>query len=370
MKFGRKLLKFIMLAANIAVAAMLVLSLAGSLISPQKSIILAYSTLIFPLIALLNAAFVIFWLISRKWFFLISLLLLILSSTHIKNTFPLNFGRIDEVPSDKQFTILSYNTRLFDAVKKHSKKDPNRIIKYILDTDADIVCLQEFAVGQKPHQLSHQEVTDIFSAYQWQYIVYKKVQGWCIYGNAIFSKFPILFSDTVNYHSNYNISIYSDILIHGDTVRIINNHLESNGLTEQDKAKPVQLTDNFNTDELTRTTLHLSRKLNVAYKARAAQADSVAAFAASSPYKTLIVGDLNDVPVSYVYRKIKGKNFRDAFVDTGRGLGWTFNESIYRFRIDYILHDSNFRVADFRVGKYRASDHYPIHTKLAIIDKN
>ncbi len=369
MKFGLKLMKFIMLTANLAVAVILILSLAGSVISPQKSLVSAYTTLIFPLIVILNFVFVLFWTLSRQWYSLISLFLLLISIPQIKNTFPLNFGRIDKAPDGKYISILSYNTQLNDAVKKHTENDPNQIIDYIQKTDADIVCLQEFGVGHKPTQLLHEDVIRILKNYPYHYIVYKKIQGWCKYGNAIFSKYPIVNSDTVNFFSNYNISIYADLKIGNDTVRIINNHLESNGLTENDKAKPIKLTDNFTTDELAETTRHLSRKLNVAYKARAAQSEIIAEMGNKSPYKTLVLGDFNDVPVSYVYSQIKGKRFNDAFVDTGSGFGWTFNESIYRFRIDYVLYDTNFRVVNFKVGKYDASDHYPVHCTLAINQK-
>jgi endonuclease/exonuclease/phosphatase family metal-dependent hydrolase len=366
MKFGLKLMKFIMLMANLIVAGMLILSLAGSVISPVKSVLIAYITLIFPFIVILNIGFVVFWAITRKWYFLISLFLLLIAIPQIRNSFPLNFGRIDNEHKGKEFTILSYNTRLMDAVKKHTHDDPNKIVKYLKENEADIVCLQEFGVGHKPHQLLHEDVLEIMKNYPYNYIVYKKIQGWCKYGNAFFSKYPIINADTVDYFSKYNISIYADLLIGKDTVRIINNHLESNGLTENDKAKPMKLTDNFTTDELTETTLHLARKLNVAYKVRAKQADVIAKYRDASPYKTIILGDLNDVPVSYVYSKIRGKRLNDAFVDTGRGFGWTFNESIYRFRIDYVLYDSSFSIVDFKVDKIRASDHYPMHCKLAI----
>lgn len=366
MKFGLKLVKFIIIAANLTVAGLLLLSLAGSFVSPQKSVLIAFTTLIFPFLVVLNSAFVIFWAVTRQWFFLLSLFLLLISAPQIKNSFPLNFGRLDSQPAGKKISILTYNTQLNDAVKKHTENNPNKIIKYILKTNADVVCLQEFAVGHKPSQLTHDDVIKILKNYPYNYIVYKKVQGWCKYGNAVFSKFPIINADTVDYFSKYNISIYADLKIGKDTIRIINNHLESNGLTEKDKAKPIRLTDNFSTDELTETTRHLSRKLNVAYKVRAAQADALAAFSEASPYKTLVLGDLNDVPASYVYNKVKGKYLNDAFADTGRGFGWTFNESIYRFRIDYVLYDSNFGVVDFKVGKYRASDHYPVHCTLVI----
>jgi len=57
---------------------------------------------------------------------------------------------------------------------------------------------------------------------------------------------------------------------------------------------------------------------------------------------------------------------KDAFAQTGSGLGWTFNQFIYRFRIDYVFYDPELEIADFKVDKFRASDHYPVHCKLII----
>jgi endonuclease/exonuclease/phosphatase family metal-dependent hydrolase len=125
------------------------------------------------------------------------------------------------------------------------------------------------------------------------------------------------------------------------------------------------LKDSFDTEKLSGTTLHLSRKLGAAYKARAVQADTIASIRNRSPYKVIICGDFNDVPVSYAYTKIKG-NLKDAFSETGFGLGWTLNLSIYKFRIDYVLYDATFTTNYFNISKVKYSDHYPVYCQLNI----
>ena len=159
--------------------------------------------------------------------------------------------------------------------------------------------------------------------------------------------------------------IYSDIVIEKDTIRLFNNHLESNRLTERDRDLPIQLKNNFDSDNLSGTTLHLSRKLNNAYKKRALQADTIARLVKESPYKVIVCGDFNDVPVSYTYSTIKGK-LKDAFSETGLGLGWTLNLSIYKFRLDYVLYDSAYVVSNYKVSKVNYSDHYPVECNIAI----
>ena len=162
------------------------------------------------------------------------------------------------------------------------------------------------------------------------------------------------------------MSIYSDIKINGRIIRVVNNHLESNRITENDKEMPLKLKDNFDAENLTGMTLHLSKKLGAAYKLRAAQADIVAKSIAESPYKVLVCGDFNDVPASYAYTKVKG-NLKDAFSEIGNGFGWTFNPRFYGFRIDYVFYDSTaFRPVKFYSDKVNYSDHYPVLCDILI----
>src|SRR5665647_2096981 len=85
------------------------MALSGTVLSPEKFLPPAYLTLFFPVIVALNIGFVFFWLLARKWFFLISLSLLLFSSSQINDTIPFHFGQIESVQTDKTIHILSYN---------------------------------------------------------------------------------------------------------------------------------------------------------------------------------------------------------------------------------------------------------------------
>ena len=56
----------------------------------------------------------------------------------------------------------------------------------------------------------------------------------------------------------------------------------------------------------------------------------------------------------------------DAFAQSGRGVGLTYSNGLYQLRIDYILHDKEFKSTDFKVDKVKFSDHYPIMCSLWI----
>ena len=57
---------------------------------------------------------------------------------------------------------------------------------------------------------------------------------------------------------------------------------------------------------------------------------------------------------------------KDAYAESGFGPGYTYNESIFRFRIDHIFCSPEFGVLDCKIIKDKASDHYPVIAKIKI----
>lgn len=364
MNLGKGLIKIMMFAANIIVVLMMFASLLASVISPAKILLPAYITLILPLTILMNIGFICFWLLFRKWFFMLSLLTLLVCFNLVRNTFPVNFNNPTEFYKEDGFTLLTYNTNANDLMAKHTSSVPNKVIQYMFDKDPDVLCIQEYAASLNNHFLTEKDLMEIFKKYPYQHIYFKvTAENWKT-GVATFSKFPIIKKSNIQYKSKFNSSIVSDIQIKGKVLRLFNNHLESNQLTQNDKIMAFRLKDNFDTENIKGATLHLSRKLGAAYRVRAPQADTIAALIANSPYPVMVVGDFNDLPSSYAYSKIRG-DLKDAFVEKGFGLGWTFNESLLRFRIDHILYEPSLKLAEFKLeNKVRYSDHYPLYCKI------
>lgn len=364
--FGKLIIKWVMFTANILAVILLLLSYIGSVVSPEIIIYPAYLTLVFPLLLVINVFFVLFWLFARKWAFLFSLSVIFLCAAQVKDNYAVHVESKVEQPKGKVVSVLTYNTRMSGKLVKHTKKHPNPVMQYILDTDADIVCLQEFMVSNKEEYITHDDMLRIFKKYPYKHIEYKlKLKSRSI-GIATFSKYPIIKKQNINYPSFANLSIYSDIQIDGKVVRLFNNHLESNRITENDKAMPIKLKDKFDAENLTDLTLHFSKKLGSAYVLRAVQADVVSKAIDTSPYKVIVCGDFNDVPGSYAYSTVKGK-LKDAFTQSSNGFGWTYYQRFYGFRIDYVLYDeASFRTVNYKMDKVNYSDHYPVYCKLSM----
>ena len=364
--FGKKLIKWILLVANFVAIFFLLITLIGTILSPHILLAPAYFPLLFPVTIIANFVFILFWIMTRKWFFLLSLSLMLLSATQISNTFPLHFGNLQTQNVVTPIKLLTYNTKMSGDLVKDTPQKRNNVIRYIIDSNADIICLQEFEVSTNKQYITLDDMMRIFSKYPYKHVEIKARMHSRLLGIATFSKYPIVDRQRIAFNSRFNISISTDINVNGTIIRLFNNHLESNRITESDRAYSVKLKEKFDADNLTDMTLVFSNKLGIAYKLRACQADTIAGLIAKSPNKVIVCGDFNDVPGSYVYTKMKGK-LKDAFAETGLGFGWTFKEPFYGFRIDYVLYDQNaFTPVTFQTDKVNYSDHYPVLCQLKI----
>jgi endonuclease/exonuclease/phosphatase family metal-dependent hydrolase len=367
---GKKIVKWVMMISNIIAVIFMLITLIGSVLSPAKVLFPAYFSLIFPFILVINIAFVVFWLVTRKWNFLLSLGVLIFSATLINNNFPVHFGKSDPLKPVNSIHLLTYNTMMSGSLVKDTPRKHNKVMQYVVESNADIVCLQEFVVSTQNEFLNYSDILRIYRKYPYKHVEFKGNWDNKLFGIATFSKYPIVNKQLIEYPSQANISIYTDINVNGTIIRLFNNHLESNKFTESDISKPIRLKNKFDADSLAEMTHYFSHKLGVTYKLRAYQADTVAKLIAESPYKVIVCGDFNDVPASYAYTKMKGK-LKDAFSESGNGFGWTYKEPFYGFRIDYVLYDSNaFTLIKYESDKVNYSDHYPVLCQLSINKNN
>lgn len=362
MVFGKVLLRILFITLNATAVLALLLTELASVVSPEKFLLPAFLSLVWAGTILINVGFVVMWAILRKWYFLISLIPLLFAISDVRTTFPLNFGKTTEMGEEGTIRFLTYNTHANDLMKKNKHTDPNRVLEYILEQNADIVCIQEFSCSSSDEHLTYKDLMEIFKDYPYKQIYFKVDQGWNKLGTATLSKFPLTNMRVVDFESNENSAIYSDVEIHGKKIRLFNCHLESNKITENDKVLARELTseirENLDASSLKGTTRVLKNKLGPAYKLRAKQAQKVRELINESPGKVLVAGDFNDVPVSYAYKTIRG-NLLDAHDEFAMGPGWTYDQSIFKIRIDFILHSKDIELTYFKKDRVPYSDHFP-----------
>lgn len=353
-------------AATVALALSLLAASAVAWIRPSTSMLPTYLGLAFPILALLNTMAGLYWVAKRKWYLVLPVGTLLLCGHNLQKTLALHGGdkTEDTTAGKKRLKILTYNVKLFNF---YDKKTP--ILEYILQQDADIVCLQEFGyhTGKETRFLKRADIMEkMRKAYPYHHFGQADIRLNGTYGVATFSKHPLVSHKEINFDSSFNSAIYSDLRVGRDTIRVVNAHLESNKLTTSDK-KGLQRWQDFNLTDSTskKTAKELDKKLSEAYQLREKQAEMVAEVINSTHYPTVLCGDLNDVPVSYTYSTLAGSRLTDAFTEKGQGYGHTFNEGMIKFRIDYVMHSNHYLTHSYLRDKVDYSDHYPLVVELA-----
>lgn len=357
-------LKYLILTVNVLAALLLLFSTLAPVTSPFDFVIISYLGLGFPILLFINVCFFIVWLVFLKWkYFVIQLVILLFCWNSINTYIPLNSPSKD-IP-EKSFKIMSYNVRGFDWLTGDEARN-NPIFSYMANSGADIICMQEFAVEEKKDKdkiISLEELDGFLEEYPYRTIIrLGDTINSCMYGLACYSKFPIEKVARIPIESAFNGAGMYEIKIGKKSLTIVNNHLESNRLTAEDKVLFKELVVDKNRKKLDAVTQTIRSHLDPAFKTRATQANIIADCIRIQREKTdamIVCGDFNEPPISYAYETIKG-NFLDAFKYTGRGVGITYHEDGFYFRIDYIMHSLNLQAYNCTVGDVKYSDHYPI----------
>lgn len=356
MKHIGKLVGYVVLGVNFIFVALFLFCAYSPYINPVLHPVLSCFGLAFPAFLLLNLCFFLFWLLVYWKYALLSFFAFICCIGQIRAYLPFNF-RTEEIP-ENTFKLLSYNVMAFNGDKKHTEKDPNPILEYLEKSNADIICIQEFIMGKDKHHLRKQDVDRVLKTYP--YKTYDKLDTT---GNALacYSRFPIISSERMKYESLYNGTIVYKMLIMGDTVTLINNHLESNKLTYEDKVVYENMIKAPKADKVSSGMRLLISKLAEASLIRAKQAQAIAKSISECGTASVIVcGDFNDTPISYTHQVI-AQGLEDAFIQSGCGLGISYNQNKFYFRIDNILISENLKSYNCTVDNtIKDSDHYPI----------
>jgi endonuclease/exonuclease/phosphatase family metal-dependent hydrolase len=370
MKWIKKFAWIILKTISFIALFCLLLSAFSDRISPETNYLITYFGLFFPFILAFNLLLFILCILLRKWkHVILTFIVFLICLGSIHTYFPVH-RKTKNVP-ENCIKILTYNVMRFHHLHTHTPQKPNPIIQYIIDCDADIVCLQEYAYATHDKKaLSNTDIVKALKGTPYNYFQQIKTlyAGRQNYGLAIFSKYPILSVEKAPYTSEYNGTFVAELDVNGKRVTIINNHLESNRLSEDERTGYVDMTNDINTEKIEAFTHTMHKRLTPAYKKRARQAELIAQIIEENKNPYIIVcGDFNDTPLSYTRHKIKG-DLQDAFVESGNGMGITYNLHRFLFRIDYIFHSKNIKAYNCTVGKLKDSDHYPVYTYLEFTD--
>jgi endonuclease/exonuclease/phosphatase family metal-dependent hydrolase len=351
----KKVLYKILLGLNIAFAFSLLISYLAVHINPADFALPAFFGLAYPYLLLANIIFIVTWIFFLRFEALISVVAILIGLTHFSNYIKLIHHHSDTKGCLK---VISYNVRLFNHFEKKGISSEKNILEFIKAQDPDIFCLQELFITGNPTQ----KETEIKTFLGNKYYSHIKVLGRgknMYYGIATFSKFPIVNKSAIVHEGSASLTIYTDVLIKGDTFRIYNNHLQSFRLKKMERSFIEEITSSDNNKEPMSKFRNISLNLKKGFVKRSLQSQVLKDNIDRSLFPVIVLGDFNDTPVSYSYRKIR-KGLYDSFVTSGYGAGFTYRGNYPPNRIDYILYDKSFICNSFDIMRIKYSDHYPI----------
>lgn len=304
--------------------------------------------------------FIPLWIFYRRKYWLISIPALLATLPGMGYSWGMHPAGGNKTVSPESFTVMSFNCSNLGLVKyKDDPVERKRIYEVLEKTRPDILCMQEFFTNPDSAVHNHFDSIRLKLKYEHYYFVenYTNWNHWH-FGTIIFSRFPILDKARIELHGEDGSEDMIDarLLIHGDTVRILSAHLASHKLNHQEYAV-VTAPNNRARGVL--------RKMRSSFGLRSMQAQLIRKEIATTKGPVIVVGDFNDVPVSYTYRTVRG-NLQDAFLEQGAGFGRTFSALSPHLRIDYILPGPHFRVEDFSIYRRKGFEHFPVMARLSI----
>lgn len=248
---------------------------------------------------------------------------------------------------------MTYNIRSF--YDEQGRNSADAVAALIDSLNPEIVCLQEYHPALAARSARFMKLFERYETARFG------LEETTLPPQVILSKYRILRSGVV---TEPRTSVWAELLVGDDTVHVVNNHLQSTGITALDDAyisTYEYLSDTAREEKLRSIVGRFSRNCVL----RADQVDSIRTHigAAARQQRLIVCGDFNDTPVSYTYHRLT-EGLDDAFSECGSGYSHTFRGFFNALRIDYLLTSEGFETLSYETPDCNASDHLPVFVRL------
>ena len=312
----------------------------------------------FPFLFIFNIGLGLLFYLKRNVLFALSLCVYLMTIPLGRKVIALNFNKDAHLKKKVYCSILTANVMGFDWLDE--VKSTNKILVNLTKNNPDIICLQEYLNGPLENEQikNHFIKSNNYQYFKENYVTPLKNGRYC-YGQAIYSKYPIVHYESIKFKNSWaNGAFYADVVINKkDTIRIVNVHLESFKI-KSDELTPINPSSKPIKSKLY-ITLH---KLKRGYIRKEYQVNLIKKVIDNCPYPTFICGDFNDNALGRSYQELI-QHHQDAWLSYATGVGSTLTEKIPLMRIDYQLFPEGFKVMAAHLQDSYGSDHKPLMVK-------
>ena len=354
-----------LIAVILAIA--LVLGFMAGRFDPRDYKYMPFFGLAYPYLLVLNVVFIVWWCLRGRWVFALGTMILILIGwTSLNATFGI-FGEKGEGPKDRpeDFRMMTYNVHSFMPYgEKNVEPVKQQILNLIKTENPDVICFQEYFTRRKGTFDITDSLKQILKTKHYYFVPFSD-NNYEATGLAIFSRYPINNKGTIKFGENTggNSSIFIDIEVNNQKLRVYNVHLQSIAFDKQDYSYIDKVTHKIDPDIV--PSKRIASMLRTAFLKRSDQVDIMKRHMQTCSTAYLIAGDFNDTPASYAVTQLT-KSLNSTFKEQGTGFGRTYNGKFPNFQIDYIATTSNIKVLNHHVIEAKLSDHFPIRSDLRL----
>lgn len=325
----------------------------------------AIMVLVLPYMAIITAVTAALCLVCKQYIAgALGVLTLICCWAPVSKASPIAFEKSAPAGS-KCFTLMTWNILHAQDRTNPDNKDFNPAINYLINSHADIVCLQELVKWNDTEVSAFTKSLEDSLRKAYPYMV-----GSNQLDMKLLSKYPAKYIDADKYiDEDFDRRRYTfyEVNIDGRLLTVVNLHLMSYRLSEEERHVVSGLRSMSGVkDSIEEFKGSMYEKMHAAFKKRKRDAEILRRALDKISGPVVVCGDFNDVPESYAYRIIVGDDFKDAYAHTGFGPLITFNAHAFWFHLDQILYRGPLEALSVEKGTLKCSDHYPLTATFAL----
>lgn len=357
----KKAVNITVFVINLAAGLGLLASCYAGCIDPVRLPFASLAAMAVPLFAVLMPVLLVLDLIWWRKTAILAAACIALCMPPLLDNFPVN--PVKPEAKGRTWTLMTYNASSLMDLNGRYEGNLNPALAYIIERDADVVCLQEvcFIHQFERFHITRAQVDTLFARYPYRIIRDDFM--------TVLSKFPLKPLPVDG--TGRDVPGYAELAacrldVYGHDITLFNVHLQSYNLTDSDKQVYRRMTSLDRNTGASSIKHSIVDKIACAGVERSGQTEAlIRAIAKYGGHNTVVCGDFNDVPGCRSLRRLQECGLRQVYAEVGNGYMRTFNRNRMYFRIDHVLWRGDFVPVDIVRDTLTCSDHYPLVTTFA-----